>query len=333
MAKPTQLSSGKDAVSRREFLGVAASFTVGPLLPSSKAIPDIPRLVMPCGASRSRVVMARSPRVVDGPLVHRALLSEMMQSLLGAVRPVTPTPKAMWNSLLRPDDVIGLKFNRSGQDIIGTTAALADALIESLGEAGWPPNRIVCLEAPEDTLANHRTIPARDGYDPTLVEFGSGVDQLIAALNQITVLISVPYLKTHNIAGMTAALKNLSHGLVKHPARYHGNGCSPYIADIVASQPIRTRLRFCVVDALRVVFEGGPDASVETISDEGAILASIDPVAVDTVGLMLLNDVRHRHGLPPIVRSPAGVGYLRAAHRLGLGAASPHGIDLVPVEP
>ena len=163
-------------------------------------------------------------------------------------------------------------------------------------------------------------------------DFNSGSDQFAAVLKQISVLIDVPFLKTHNIAGLTGALKNLSHGLVKHPARYHGNKCSPYIGDIVAAEPVRTRLRLCLVDALRVVYEGGPAATTATISDEGILLASIDPVATDTIGLMVLNEVREREGLPRIARSGEEVDYIAAAHRRGLGVGIVHGIDWVRLE-
>ena len=81
-------------------------------------------------------------------------------------------------------------------------------------------------------------------------------------------MINVPFIKTHNIAGMTCGLKNLSHALVKHPAHYHANGCSPFIGDIVAADPIRKKLKLTIVDAFRVVFQGGPAARVENLHPE-----------------------------------------------------------------
>ncbi len=255
------------------------------------------------------------------------MLDTALTSLTGA-----SNPSAAWRRILHSDDVVGLKFNRSGQQSIGTTPSVARTLVASLAEAGWAPSRIVCIEAPPGTDSELRTMPADGGFDNTLIDFGSGTDQFARVLGQVTALISVPYLKTHNITGLTCSLKNLSHGLIKHPARHHRNGCDPYIADIVAAPIIREKLRLFLVDALRVVYEGGPAATNATLSDEGVLLASFDPVAVDLVGLTLLNEVRAKRGLDPVIDSADGLPYLATAHQRGLGVAVWHGIDLWRVQ-
>lgn len=319
-------------LSRRRFLKVTASAAGGSLLqPLARAAPES-ELRMPRGRPPSRVVQVQSRQVVDGPVVHAALASEMLQKALTSLTGTSTIGQA-WQSILKPDDVIGLKFNLSGQEVIGTTSTLADVLIGSIVQAGWRSAQIVCIEAPDGTEARHGTTPAHQGYDSSPTDFGSGADQYASVLRQVTALIDVPYLKTHNIAQMTCTLKNLSHGLIKHPARYHRNGCSPFVADIVSAPPIRSKLRLCLVDAFRVVYARGPDATTETISDEGILLASFDPVATDTVGLARLNDIRRRFQLGPIARSGSEVGYLAEAHRRGLGIALWHGIDLIQTEP
>lgn len=313
-------------VSRRRFMGVAASAAAGSLLSMRDASAE-GRLRLPPGTPRARVVHTHSAHVIRGRTVHRTLLDEMLQETLTSLTG-TASVRNAWHSILKPDDVIGLKFSRSARRIIGTTDAMAEVLVSSIVRAGWSPDRIICLEvAPEleERLGTKRATP---GYRAEPVDFGSGTDRFAAALDQMTALINVPFLKTHNIAGITGALKNLSHGLVMHPARYHGNGCAPYIGDIVAAPPIRSRLRLCLVNAIRVVFDGGPAATAQTLSDDGGLLASFDPVAVDLVGLAAINDTRRRMDLEPVARSAEEIGYLAAAHRLGLGVAVWHGIDL-----
>ncbi len=238
-----------------------------------------------------------------------------------------------WHMLLEPDDVIGLKLNRSGQALLGTSETIAGVVIESIVAAGWPPTQIVCIEAPEGVSARHGTSLPRLGYDAQVTDFGSGRDQLAAVLKQVSALIDIPYLKTHNLATLTCSLKNLSHGLIKHPARFHRSGCSPFVADIVALEQIRGKLRLCLVDALRVVYADGPSPTVNTISDEGVLLASLDPVAIDSIGLCMLNDIRQPRGLDPIAYRAEDVGYLAAAHRLGLGIALTHGIEVIQAAP
>ncbi|MCH8147335.1 MAG: DUF362 domain-containing protein [Planctomycetes bacterium] len=238
-------------------------------------------------------------------------------------------PQQAWQALLQPSDIVGIKFNRSAQVSLGTTPAMAATIVESLLSAGFAADRLVCIEAPEEVRTAFGTARPRPGYTDTVHDFGSGRDQLSAVLDQVTAVIDVPFLKTHNIAGITCALKNLSHGLVKHPARYHSNGCAPYIADIVALDPIRSKLRLCVVDGLRMVFTRGPSATAETIADEGIILASTDPVAIDAIALTLINNVRRSRRLPKIAETAENLKFLASAHRKGLGTAVAHGIDLV----
>ncbi len=319
-------------LSRRKFLEITAAAGLS-VLGRVRAAEPSSELLMPPGVPNSRVIHVQSPYVVDGPVVHRVLLREMLDKAVAGLVPDVADASLAWKRVLKPDDVIGIKFNRSAQEVISTTDAIAGAIVESLVAAGWASKRIVLIEAPPETTAKHSTTAAVGGFSTTVTDFGSGADQFAAVLGQVSALIDVPYLKTHNIAGITCALKNLSHGLVKHPARYHGNRCSPFIPDIVSAPPIRTRLRLCIVDALRVVYAGGPEASVETISDEGALLVSADPVAIDSVGLALLNDVRKRRSLPMIASAPANLGYLAEAHRSNLGIAIPHGIDVIRLMP
>ena len=323
-------ASRQPTVDRRRFLGITASVAGGAIL--SRAVVRAAERVegTPAASATSVVVEVRSDGVVIGPTVHRALPREMLGKALTTLTG-TGSESDAWHHILRADDVVALKFNRSGQQIIGTSQAMAEAVVTSLIESGWRPDRIICIEAPEDVARRLGTTRPMAGYDPTPCDFGSGSDQLASVLNQVTALISIPYLKTHRMAGLTCAMKNLSHGLVKHPARFHSDGCAPYIADIVALPQIRDKLRLCLVDALRVVFADGPEARASTISDEGVLLVSRDPVAIDTVGLGLANDVRKRKQLAPIQLPGGKLDYLTLAARRGLGVSTPYNIDLVRV--
>lgn len=320
----------KSELSRRRFLGAAASLAGGALLPAARAEAQSQHLRLMTRNKSSRVVQVRNRYVVNGPEIHHHLLLEMVEKALGTLTGQS-TIKASWQQILDPDDIVGFKFNRAGYQVIATSNAMVDALVSSLIKAGWSKEQIVLIEAPPGAVARHGTQLMFTGYDAAETDFGSGSDALASVLQQITALIDVPFLKTHNICGLTGALKNLSHGLTKHPARFHGNGCSPYIPDIVATPTIHKKLRLCMVDALRVVYDGGPKATPDTISDEGMLLVSLDPVAVDTLGLAILNDIRSRYNLPVIARSAEGIGYLAEAHRRGLGMAVWHGIELIRV--
>ncbi|MBN1510582.1 MAG: DUF362 domain-containing protein [Phycisphaerae bacterium] len=277
------------------------------------------------------VVQARSEYVIEGRTVQKTILGEMLDWCLSTLTG-TATAADAWKSVLRPDDVIAVKFNQSAAMGLGTTPAFAQILIESLIHAGWKPEQLVPIEVP-DTIhqAFGTTRPSTDWQEEE-VDFGSGRDQLAGVLKQVTAIVNVPFMKTHNIAGLTASLKNLSHALVKHPARFHDNHCCPYIGDIVALPQIRDRLRINIVNALRSVFDGGPDATDDSTWQSGMVLAGIDPVAVDTVCLERLNRERKTNRtrnfkpLPYIDEDRRVVAYLDAASRKGLGCSQLHSI-------
>ena len=306
---------------RRDFLAAsawaAASVPMAPLAALQTATGAAPRVP---------VVRVVSEHAVRGRYIHAAVLAEMLDLTLTRLTG-HDTTAAAWRSLLRSDDLIGLKFNGSGAEAMATNEAFADTVITSLLAAGYEERQLVAIEAPEATYRRYGVIRPAYGWQSKPTDFGSGADQLSTVLDQVTAIVNMPFLKTHNIAGMTCALKNLSHGLIKHPARYHGNGCSPFIGDIVAAPPIGRKLRLCLVDALRVVHDGGPEAHAEGLSSAGILLAAFDPVATDRVGLSILNAIRRGRDLDPVARSAEELGYLAAAHRRGLGVALWDGID------
>jgi len=276
------------------------------------------------------VVQVRSNEVVTLRGLHEGVLLDMLNLLL---RQLTNRPPAdAWRTILHPDDVIGLKFNSSGADGLGTTDSLMRVLVQSLTDAGFVPERMIAVEVSAAIRAETRTLAPIEGWNERVLDFGSGTDQLAAWLDRVTAIINVPFLKTHNIAGMTACLKNLSHALVKHPAQFHANACSPYIGDIVALPAIRSKLRLHLVNALRVVFDGGPSAVEECIWDAGVLLGGKDPVALDCVGLQLIDRVRMALNLPPISGPEGPPAYLAAAADRGLGTDRLHVIRVHKAE-
>jgi len=103
----------------------------------------------------------------------------------------------------------------------------------------------------------------------------------------------------------------------------------------VSLPQIRDKLRVNIVNALRSVFAGGPEAREETTWQSGMVLSGFDPVAVDTVCLDKLN--RHRRTrldssqkpLPYIDADPAMTEHLRAASQKGLGCCQLHSIRIL----
>jgi hypothetical protein len=267
---------------------------------------------------KSTVAHVRVEEVLAGNKVHPSLVAEMIEEGLRAITGAASIADS-WHHVLHPDDVIGIKFNKVGADSLATTVPFATQLLDTLRKAGFAPDRIMLIEAPDGLAHELKARPQTLGWSGGRISFGSGEEELAAVLQEVTAIINVPFLKTHNIAGMSGCLKNLSHALIRRPARYHQNACAPYVSDILALPQIRRKLRLHIVNALRAVYDAGPEATIENTWAHRGIIISQDPVAADSVGLDLINDRRARLRLRAVGDANGRVPHLQAAAAKGLG--------------
>lgn len=276
--------------------------------------------------SRSRVVNVRSPGVLQASAVNGIVLGEMVREGIQKLTQTT-TPMDAWRAVLGSSERIVLKFNSVGADVINTNDVLANVLVEQLSAAGYSPEHIALVEVPEFVRGQLGTRQAERGWGEE-IPVGGRLEPLARYLYEAEAIINIPLLKTHQIAGMTGCLKNLSHALIRHPARYHANGCSPFVGQVVGARAVSSKIRLNLVNAVRAVVDRGPAARAEDIVGYGGLLLGFDPVAVDNVGLSVLLAERRRLGLPPGIRVP----HLASAITMGLGRWRPAEIDLVNVE-
>lgn len=335
------------AETRREFLCRAGSFAAGAgiarlIAGTAAAHAESPTTLPAIGVApstgpidplaKSVVAHVRRNEVIDGAKVHDALLGEMFDDGLRIITGERVAADA-WHKLLKADDIIGIKFNHVGCEELGTTIPFATRLVAALQKAGFPPERILLIEAPPRLTRDLKTRPPVFGFSGGPVSFGSGEEELSAVLQEVTALINVPFLKTHNIAGMTGCLKNLSHALIRRPGKYHANACAPFVGDIVALPAIRNKLRLHLVNALRVVYRGGPAVGIENVYTHAGLIMSTDLVAADAVGIDLLNDQREKVKLPPIGDQEGRIPHVHAAAQRGLGTDDQDYIRVVAPPP
>lgn len=129
--------------------------------------------------------------------------------------------------------------------------------------------------------------------------------------------ISIPVLKDHRSAGVTLALKNLSHGLVNNVCRSHVlysrrageigstlNQCNTFIPAIAAMTPIREKAVLHILDGLVGTWEGGPQISNKTFAtwQYQSLFFATDPVALDRVGWEIIDRKRTEEGWPGVAR-------------------------------
>jgi uncharacterized protein (DUF362 family) len=129
--------------------------------------------------------------------------------------------------------------------------------------------------------------------------------------------ITIPVLKDHRSAGVTLALKNLSHGLNNNVARSHlgdkyrrsgarsdPNQCNTFIPTAAGQAPIRQKAVLHILDGLIGVYEGGPGAWNPTWGTwpRRSLFFATDPVALDHVGWDIIDAKRVEQGWPPVAQ-------------------------------
>lgn len=139
---------------------------------------------------------------------------------------------------------------------------------------------------------------------------------------EITKLVNIAVLKHNEDSGLTWAAKNIALGVTTNKVRFHIDYCAKAIPAILAQPSIKDK----------TVLHIGEAAKISTVSVMGAKIAldnriffSRDPVAMDRVGLDILEEKRAAHGLES-VRSIAT--HIAACAARGLGTDDPAKIDL-----
>ena len=139
---------------------------------------------------------------------------------------------------------------------------------------------------------------------------------------EITKLVNIAVLKHNEDSGVTWATKNIGLGVTTNKVRFHIDYCARAISEILAVPCLKNKM----------VLHIGEAAKISTVSVAGARLAydnriffSRDPVAMDRVGLDILEEKRQDQGLQS-VRSIST--HVAACARRGLGSDDLARIDL-----
>lgn len=317
---------------------------------------------------KSRVVEVFAPKVVKRYTPDAKRLKKMVNQgilkLTGKSDPVSA-----WKCFVTPDDCVGIKLNSWGGRLISSKKWICEAVVEGVKNAGVPDERIVIWDQITDNLlkyAKRQNIRFEDGgvllrgcmpiltnehykdelppegFDTDPVEFPWGKVKLAELVaNELTVIINLPVIKDHSTAGVSGALKNISHAVVDKPWHCHDNYCDPYIADIVSIPSLKNKLRLHILDGILGVAAGGPELkSLNHLLMNERLLLSTDPVAVDSIGYQWVVDARKKKGFPPLEERENPVpgmkgkpaGYIATAAKRGLGNNKPEHIELIKLK-
>ena len=167
------------------------------------------------------------------------------------------------------------------------------------------------------------------GYGTNFHQYGK-VASLISTIyeNMIDKNINFPILKDHSIAGISGGLKNM-YGLVHNPNKYHPDNCNPYAAEVSNLPIVRQKNVLTVCDMTRVQYHGGPGFQSGYLVYPGAIMMSFDPVALDSCGYKIIDDLRVQNKMKTLKDSGREPLWLKTAEQLGLGNADMNQIEFI----
>jgi uncharacterized protein (DUF362 family) len=127
-------------------------------------------------------------------------------------------------------------------------------------------------------------------------------------------------IKDHSICGYTGTLKNITHGNIDNPHDHHAHNASPQIAVLYNHPIVTSRVRLHITDAFKVMYDKGPlDKDPKTRIPHGAVYASTDPVAMDTIGWQVVEAERKSRNLKTLAQVKREPRYIKTAGELGLG--------------
>lgn len=330
--------------SRREFLKDAAT---GAVLLSTAAAAE--KLAVAAPAAKSKVVIARDPSLhgagaqPDEQKVMN-LLDKAMAAYTGREKPVEAWKRVIPARILA-GQTIGLKVNGLGGRGISTHPALTLAVAERLQQAGVKPGNILVWDrGARDLDACGMTISMDAsrmrcygnnvaGFEDQESAWGTARIRLSKILTRdCAMVINLPILKDHQMAGVTFSMKNM-YGVIDKPFLLHANGCNPAVADLNCIPEIREKVWFTIGDAISSVYDGGPSFHPERLWYPNALIVGEDRVAVDYTAWGMIDKQRAQAGVPTLEAAGRKPTYIATAaddaHRLG--TCDPERIHLIEV--
>ncbi len=362
IADSQEMAHQPATLDRREFLTRLAT-TVGGIGSALGTLPAFAQLssgqLQPettQTASLTPVVEATGKQVWENEQLNEDAVSELMDQAMMKLTGRSSAKEA-WRDIVLPDDVVGIKINPLAGPELSTHSIIVDKIVEGLYGAGVLRKQIVIWDRFEEHLLNAgypikqdesdvRTFASDTegiGYDDE-VYYESEKDSIARRENesthsrysrivteQVDVIINVPVLKHHAMAGVSGCLKNLAFGSVDNTRRFHGKPiyCNPAIGEILEHKVLKDKLTLNIVDGLLASFDRGPTYHAESTWQYGSLFVSADPVILDVLVLQTVNQKREEMALDSVSKF---ANHINSASSLGLGTNTLDQADLRQVE-
>jgi uncharacterized protein (DUF362 family) len=294
------------------------------------------------------------------------MIDRGMMDLTGA-----PSPAEAWRTLFEPGDVVGIKVNPVGFPHICSAPEVLRPIIAGLEHAGLKRRDIVVYDRYRDQFMRagfHEWLPDgvrwmaasekyldvqldMEGYDRDVYMETPLVNPAYSAnyslgdrhvrrsyvakflTREVKKLVNLCVLKHHQAAGVTLALKNLSHGLVNNVNRSHvsntANVTGSFIPAVVDLPVFREKVVLNILDGIKAAYHGGPGAKTgKYLWLHNTLYFATDPVALDKTGWKAIDAKRAEVGRPSIAllkpdadstRLNCQVEHIEVAGNIGLG--------------
>ncbi len=294
------------------------------------------------GPYPGRVVEVHHPdSIVEGRFQAEPLEQMLDKGMLELTH--APSVEEAWREFFEPGDVVGIKLNPVGKPAVISSPELTRAIIARLERVGIPRADIVAYDRygeqfqaagfvdwlPEGvrwTSGSPENVSIQldmDGYDADvfmemplihpdyLSDYKIDDPHLRRSYvakfvtRDVNKIINVPLLKHHQSAGVTLALKNMSHGFVNNVSRSHAsttaNACGLFIPAVVDLPVIREKVVLNILDGVKAAYHGGPGTTVEHYAwEHRKMYFATDPVALDKIGWQAIDAKRADVGRAPI---------------------------------
>ncbi len=336
------------------------------------------RLGIP-GPYPGRVVAVHHPNsIVSGSYEARPIenmIDRGMSELTGAESAVDA-----WRKFFEPGDVVGIKLNPVGMPHVISAPEVLHPIIRALEHVGIPRRDIIAYDRYGEQFQNAGFVEwlpegvrwtsgspkspkiqlDMEGYDRDVYmemplvhpDYAEDYDLSDAharrsyvakfLTKEVNKVINLCVMKHHQSAGVTLALKNMSHGLVNNVSRSHAsttaNACGIFIPAVVDLPVVREKLVLHILDGVQAAYHGGPGGTVGKYTwEHKTMYFATDPVALDKTGWRAIDKKRVEVGRAPIaLLKPdddsrwlnAQVEHIELASNFGLGVFDDDKINL-----
>jgi len=289
--------SNRKVITRRDFIKKTSAAAIG----RSLFLAHTDSLLSQ-DEKKSKVVLVRNLDVLDDNGKPREEV--VLEMLDAAVKDLTGNQDAAqaWQSIIKPDDVVGIKSNVWGY--IPTTTQVENALKRRVMDAG-------------------------------VKEADIGIDDRGVLQNPVfkrsTALINARPMRSHHWSGVGSLIKNYVM-FVPDPYNYHDDSCGRL--GVIWDNPLcRGKTRLNVLGMLTPQFHSaGPHAfNPKYVRNYHGFLVGFDPVAVDATGLRIIQALRNDHYGEERPLSPPAKHIYLADTRYHLGTADPNKIEIVKI--